>query len=161
VLLVRRPGVWWLAAAFAPLLGFLGLACAFPALAGQPLRWRSRALLGALGYWWLRLAEPLLENPPAAATRLRAPPLSLGLLLGLALWGLAAMLLPWIVRGHHALLDATTAVLWATLLAVAVLLAGSLHRGLSISSATPHAVILGAGLGAALAVVARAIRGPV
>jgi hypothetical protein len=160
VLLVRRPGVWWLAAAFAPLLGLAGLACAFPAFAGQALRWRSRALLGALGYWWLRLALPLLEHPSGLAVT-RLPPLNLGLLLSLALWALAAALLPWIVRGHSALLDATAAVVWATALAVALLLARSLHRGLSISSAAPRDVLLGAALGAALAVVARALRGPV
>jgi hypothetical protein len=162
VLLVRRPGVWWLAAALAPLLGLAGLACAFPALAGQPLHWRSRALLGALGYWWLRLALPLLENPSGAAlARLHVGRLNLGLLLGLALWALSAALLPVLVRGLGALLDGAAAVAWAASLAVAVLLAGSLHRGLSISPAAPRDVLLGAALGAALAVVARALRGPV
>jgi hypothetical protein len=162
VLLARRPGARWLVATFAPLLGLAGLACAFPALAGQPLHWRTRALLGALGYWWLRLALPLLENPSAAkVTRLHAPSLNLGLLLGLALWALGAALLPWIVRGRHALLDGTAAVVWATSLAVAVLLAGSLHRGLSILPVGSHDVLLGSALGAALAVVARALRGPV
>ncbi len=57
VLLVRHPGARWLAAALAPALGLAGLAGAFPALAGQATHWRSRALLGALGFWWLCLAE--------------------------------------------------------------------------------------------------------
>jgi eukaryotic-like serine/threonine-protein kinase len=63
VLLVRRPGARWLAAALAPVLGLVGLAGAFPAVAGQAPRWRTRALLGALGYWWLVLGGPLLDEP--------------------------------------------------------------------------------------------------
>jgi serine/threonine protein kinase len=163
VLLVRRPGPGWLAAALAPVLGLLGLAAAFPALAGQADRWRTRALLGALGYWWLRLGEPLLESPSnAATTRWLAPLPSLGLLLGLALWGFAAALLPWVVRGRHALLDAAAAALWATALAAAALAAGPLlHRDLSISQASSRDVLLGAALGGLLAVAARALRGPV
>jgi hypothetical protein len=163
VLLVRRPGPRWLAAAFAPALGLAGLAVAYPALAGQASRWRTRALLGALGYWWLRLAEPLLQGPAnAGAAHLLAPLASPGVPVGLALWGLAAVLLPWIVRGHNALLDTTLAALWATSLAVALLSAGPLlHRNLSIPQAGPHDVLLAAALGAAFAVVARALRGPV
>ncbi|HXP37224.1 MAG TPA: serine/threonine-protein kinase, partial [Solirubrobacteraceae bacterium] len=52
----------WLACVLAPALGVVGLAGAFPAIAGQAPRWRMRAALGALGYWWLALAEPLLER---------------------------------------------------------------------------------------------------
>ncbi len=62
----------WLACALAPILGTIGLAGAFPAIAGQAPRWRMRAALGALGYWWLVLAEPLLARQlwlgPAAGT---------------------------------------------------------------------------------------------
>ncbi|HXN37807.1 MAG TPA: serine/threonine-protein kinase, partial [Solirubrobacteraceae bacterium] len=43
----------WLAGALAPTLGLAGLAGAFPALAGQASRWRQRACVAALGYWWL------------------------------------------------------------------------------------------------------------
>jgi eukaryotic-like serine/threonine-protein kinase len=163
VVLVRRPGLQWLAAGLAPVLGLAGLSEAFPAIAGQATRWHSRALLGALGYWWLCLAQPLVASPSHdVPIHALAPLLSLGLLLGLALWGLAAVLLPWIVRGHNALLDTTAAVIWATTLAAAVLAAGSLpHRSLSIPPATPRDALLGAALGAALAVLARALRGRV
>jgi eukaryotic-like serine/threonine-protein kinase len=163
VLLVRRPGPWWLAAALAPLLGLEGLAWAFPAFAGQAARWRARALLGALGYLWLGLAEPLWGSPSnAVAVHSLSALVGMGLPLGLALWGFAATLLPWIVRGRSALADIAAAVLWAAALASAPLLAGSLaHRGLSISQAAPHDVLPGAALGAAVAVVARALRGPV
>src|SRR5205085_8931868 len=56
----------------APVLGLAGLAGAFPALAGQAAAWRTRAALGALGYWWLTLAQPLagrrlwLGPPPSS-----------------------------------------------------------------------------------------------
>ncbi len=48
--------------ALAPLLGIVGLAGAFPALAGQARSGSERALRGALGYWWLTLAGPLLAS---------------------------------------------------------------------------------------------------
>ena len=111
VLLVRRPAARWLALALAPALGLAGLAGAFPALAGQAARWRSRALLGALGYWWLCLAEPCLTGTrslPCWAWRR---------LLGAAVWATAAAILPWVVRGRSAMLDAFAAILWATALA--------------------------------------------
>ena len=45
-----------------PALGLLGLAGAYPALAGRAPRWPARLALGALGAWWVVLAEPLLER---------------------------------------------------------------------------------------------------
>jgi hypothetical protein len=188
VLLVRRPGPRWLAAGLAPVLGLLGLAGAFPALAGQLARWRSRALLGALGYWWLALAEPLLDgpggrlwlglpagsagsaarlaawegSPTAAAAHALAPLLAPGLLLGGALWAAAAVVLPWAVRGRGALPDALAATLWATALAAASPLLATGFAPSPIGHATqaaPRGVILGSALGAVLAVAARALRG--
>jgi eukaryotic-like serine/threonine-protein kinase len=165
VLLVRRPGPWWLALTLAPALGLVGLAGAFPALAGQAARWRSRALLGALGYWWLRLAVLPLDRHAVASLLGLAP------LLGAALWATAAAILPWVVRGRSAVLDALAAVLWATALAAGGR-AGipSLGRGFTLahawgtglqSGAPAQSAILGAALGAVLAVAARALRGPV
>jgi hypothetical protein len=169
----------WLACALAPVLGTIGLAGAFPAIAGQAPRWRMRAALGALGYWWLALAEPLLARHlwlgPAAGTPPRTvwegslsstavhvigPLLSTGLLLGAALWAAGAALLPLLVRGRNAALDVVAAVVWAAALAAA---APSLGAGLvgHAAHATPRGAIVGAVLGAALAVAARALRGPV
>jgi eukaryotic-like serine/threonine-protein kinase len=158
VMLVRRPGPQWLAAGLAPLLGLAGLAGAFPALAGQAARWRSRALLGALGCWWLALAERL--PTVAAIPAVSAPPPGIGLALGAVLWALAATLLPWIVRGRNAVLDALAAIAWATALAAATAL---LDRGLHppATQAAPRDALLGAALGAVLAVAARALRGQV
>ena len=61
-LLLRADGRAWSLPAAAPALGLLGLAGAYPALAGRAPRWSARAALGALGAWWLVLAEPLLER---------------------------------------------------------------------------------------------------
>ena len=169
----------WLACALAPALGAVGLAGAFPALAGQAPRWRMRAALAALGYWWLQLAEPLLGERlwlgPHAGTPSRTswggslqttavhvigPLLSIGVLLGAALWASGAIVLPLIVRGRNAALDALAAVVWSALLVAAAPL---LDSGLAAHAAqpSPRGVILGGVLGGAVAVAARALRGPV
>ena len=131
-------GLGWLTAALAPALGLAGLAGAFPALAGQRARLAERAALAALGYWWLILAEPLLDRrlwlgvpagTPAravwegslssAATHVVGPSLSLGVLYGAAVWALAAVLLPWVVRGRSAVLDVVAASAWSLALLLA------------------------------------------
>ncbi len=179
MLLPRKAGPSWLAAALAPVLGLAGLAGAFPALAGQRARTVERAALAALGYWWLILATPLLQEHlwlgvptgmPAhavwegslssAATHVIGPSLSLGVLFGAIVWAVAAALLPLVVRGRSAVLDLVAAIAWS----VALLLAFSpRYVGLSkhVMSITPHGVAFGALLGGVLAVLARALRGPV
>ncbi len=179
LLLPRRCGPSWLGGALAPLLGLAGLAGAFPAIAGQPAWWRKRATLGVLGYWWLTLAGPLLAKDlwlraapgtPSralwegslshAAANVLAPMLSLGVLLGAALWALAAVVLPWMVRGRSAALDVVAATVWS---AVIVAAAPLLDSGLSGAGAhpIPRGAVLGAVLGGVVAVGARALRGPV
>jgi hypothetical protein len=187
--IVRRPGPAWLAAALAPLLGVVGLAGAFPAVAGQLARWRSRALLGALGYWWLALSEaPLGESghslwigapagiggaggyawrgsPIATVEHVLLPTLTVGLLLGAVLWALAAAMLPWLVRGNDVKRDALAAIAWAVLLAAATPLLLAIADGRSpiagVSHAEPRGLLLGTACGAALAICARALRGGV
>ena len=179
LLLPRRAGIGWLTAALAPVLGLIGLAGVFPAIAGQASGARKRAGLGALGYWWLTLAEPLLgrhlwlgepRSTPAravwessvssAAVHVLGPLLSLAVLLGVALWAVASLILPWIVRGRHAALDVVAATIWSAAL---VSVGAALDSGLSAHSAhpSPRGAILGAVLGGVLAVSARALRGPV
>ncbi|HEV3033544.1 MAG TPA: serine/threonine-protein kinase [Solirubrobacteraceae bacterium] len=174
-----RLGAGWLASALAPVLGVAGLAGVFPAIAGQASRWRDRAGLGVLGYWWLALAGPLLNRdlwlrapaatPPRAAwegslslaaTHVIAPRLALGVLLGALLWGVAAVVLPWIVRGSSAVRDVVAVTVWSAALAAA---APELDAGLSAHAAhpSPRGAVLGAVLGALVAVAARALRGPV
>jgi len=177
--LPRRAGPAWLLAALAPAFGLVGLAGAFPAIAGQPRRWRERAALGALGYWWLTLAEPLLgtrlwlgtpASTPARATwegslntaavHVIAPVLSLGVLFGALLWGAAAMVLPWMVRGRSAAADVVAATVWSAALAAT---APAVDGALAAHGAhpSPHGAVLGAVLGGAIAVASRALRGPV
>jgi serine/threonine protein kinase len=179
VALPRRTSGGWLAGALAPVLGLAGLAGAFPAIAGQGARWRARAALGALGYWWLILAEPLLSRrlwlgepagtPPravwegslaSAATHVVGPALSEGVLLGAALWAAGAVLLPVLVRGRSAVLDVVAATIWSAAIASSAPL---LDSGLSgdAAHANPRGAVIGAVLGGVLAVAARALRGPV
>jgi hypothetical protein len=178
VALPRRSGPAWLVSALAPVLGLGGLAAAFPAIAGQALRWPARAAVAALGYWWLTLAEPLtgrrlwLGQPPGtpargvwegslgSAAHLLGSLLVPGVLLGALLWAAGAVVLPWIVRGGSAALDVIAATTWAAGLAAA---APMLDSGLSghASHPSPHGLVLGAVLGGAIAVAARALRGPI
>jgi len=179
LLLPRRAGIGWLTAALAPALGLIGLAGVFPAIAGQASGARKRAGLGALGFWWLMLAEPLLgrqlwlgepRGTPAravwegsvssAAVHVLGPLLSLAVLFGVVLWALAALILPWIVRGRHAALDVAAATIWSAAL---VSVAAALDRSSSAYGAhpSPRGAILGAVLAGVLAVSARALRGPV
>ncbi|HEX4837380.1 MAG TPA: serine/threonine-protein kinase [Solirubrobacteraceae bacterium] len=177
--LPRRSGPGWLAAGLAPALGLVGLAGAFPALAGQRAGWRARGALAALGFWWLTLAEPLLSRrlwlgPPSgvpprtvweasfgtAATHVLAATLTVEVLLGVAVWALAGVTLPWIVRGRSAAFDVTAAVVWTVaLLAATPLLASALLA--HAAEPSPRGALLSAVLGCALAICARALRGPV
>ncbi|HEV3070162.1 MAG TPA: serine/threonine-protein kinase [Solirubrobacteraceae bacterium] len=159
LLILRRTPLGALAGLLAPSLGAVGLAGVFPAIAGQARGWGERAALGALGYWWLCLAEPLLGKrlwlgPPYV------PPLSTGVLLGAALWACAALLLPWLVRGCHAALDLVVATIWTAALFTAEPL---LDHGLPLlpGQALPRGALLAAILAGALAVGARALRGPI
>jgi serine/threonine protein kinase len=179
----KHAGVEWLLPLFAPVLGLAGLAGAYPAIAGQAQRWRKRVALGALGYWWLTLAEPLVDShspvsrlwlgepsgvPARAAwegsltgtaVHVIGPALGVGVLAGAGLWAIGAMVLPWIVRGRSAAVDVVAAAAWSAALtaATAVLVSGlSSHL-----HASPRGAVLGALAGAAFAVGARALRGPV
>ena len=179
LLLPRRAGLGWLSAVLAPVLGLAGLAGAFPALAGQRARMGERAALAALGFWWLILAEPLLDRRlwlgvplgtptravwegslSSATTHVVGPALSLGVLAGAGVWAAAAVLLPWIVRGRSATLDLVAATIWSAAL---LLVSSPRYLGLSphVLSATPRGAVLGALLGGALALAARALRGPI
>ncbi len=176
-ILMRRPGPAWLAPALAPLLGLAGLAGAYPALAGQFASAPRRAAVGALGYWWLALAEPVLARrlwlgPPSGvparaaweasvthtATHVISPLLTVGVLLGALLWAAGAAVLPWIVRGRHASVDVIAATVWTAALAAAapIIARGGLAPG---AAASPRGLVLGSILGGLLVVTARAARG--
>ena len=131
-LLLRRRGTAWSVPALAPLLGLVALAGAYPALAGRARGPLTRAALGALGAWWALLAAPLLGERSSARGRcpyspirgaraaspstdaalddVIAPLLTSGALLYAALWALAALLLPWLVRGRWLAADVVAGV---------------------------------------------------
>jgi hypothetical protein len=142
--LLRRAPWLWSAPALAPALGAVGLAVAFPALAGRCAAAWQRAALGALGYWWLALAEPLYGtrllfgpaagsspraawagSPPDAVTHALLPLLGSRALLLAGVWALAALLLPLAVRGASTTTRALGAIAWTTVLMAATGLLGA------------------------------------
>ena len=172
LLLARRAPTWSLPAA-APLLGAIGLAGAWPAMAGQAARWQARAALGALGGWWVGVAETLTddrlvlgaprevlgraawEGSAFEASQHALWPLVAGGGLGLAaLWALGAVLLPVLVRGRSAALDLVGVAAWAGALAAAT---QALSDALVLEA--PRGLVAGALAGAVIAVAARAARG--
>jgi hypothetical protein len=95
----------------------------------------------------------------AGALHVVGPLLTVGVLLGAALWALAAAVLPWLVRGRGAAVDIVAATMWSAAVVAAAPLVDS---GLDASShQLARGAVLGAVLGGALAVAARALRGPV
>jgi hypothetical protein len=172
-LLLARRGETWSLPAGAALLGMIGLAVAWPALAGQARRAGTRAALGALGALWLVLAETLtsgrlLTGQPRdvlavhawqgsivdTVTGALAPLLAGGTLAFAALWALAAALLPLLVRGRSAALDLVAATGWAATLAAAT---QATSQALVLDS--PRGLLPGALAAGAIAVAARAARG--
>lgn len=172
-LLLARHRSAWSVPAIAPLLGVAGLAGVWPVLAGQAARWQTRAALGALGGWWLALAETLsserlLAGAPHgvlarsewqgsalnAITDALWPLLSGGAAALATLFALAAAVLPLLVRGRSAAVDLVGATAWAATLAAAT---GALSQALSPSP--PRGLVAAAVVAGLAAVAARALRG--
>jgi hypothetical protein len=147
----------------APLLGLIGLAPVYPALAGLTRGAACRALLGGIGYLWLAACEEVLGRSlllgpetaaPAgwaqsAATALGdvvAPLFAVSVLAGAGIWALAALVLPALVRGRAPVLDAIGALIWAAgLISALRLVAGG---------SSPPGLLFAALLAAAVAAVA-------
>jgi eukaryotic-like serine/threonine-protein kinase len=123
--------------ALAPALGMAGLAPVYPALVGLTRGVAGRALLGAAGYVWLAAAELATDRTLLFGAATPAPrgwqesagvafsdlivPLFAGPVLATAaVWALAAMALPLLVRGRAPILDALGALIWAAGLITAV-----------------------------------------
>jgi hypothetical protein len=135
-LLLPLAGALWSLPAGGPVLGAIGLASGFVVVAGQAATVTRRAALGALGYLWICVAEllsghQLLGGVPGAGQRpgwedslSRAvsdalePLVTSGVLAVAPLWALAAVVLPWVVRGRSAAIDLAAAAVWAAALAV-------------------------------------------
>jgi len=142
-LLLPRAGLWWSVPALAPLLGTIGLAPMFVAVAAlAPTPWR-RAGLGAAGFVWLAFAEiatgrsllfgipsgalPRAEWAGSASAALSdaiGPLLSTPALLPALVWAAFAALLPLFVRGRFLAFDLIGGAAWAGGLAAA-------HAGLA------------------------------
>jgi eukaryotic-like serine/threonine-protein kinase len=163
VFLLRRSGGLWSLPAGAPLLGLAGLAGAWPALAAQATRPWHRAALGALGCWWLALAELVSGNrlafgappdatfDPGGAAHLW-PLVTSGILALAALWAAAAVLLPVVVRGRVLAADVVGATAWAAGLGSATqAIAGALAWQPAMRGLVAGAVVAG---GMALAAAA-------
>jgi hypothetical protein len=163
-LALRRAGTSWTVPALAPALSLIALAGAYPALAGRARSMVTRAALGALGAWWALLAAPVLGDDPAAASALRdadaalddvlAPILTSGALLYAALWALAALALPWLVRGRWLAADVVAASAWAAGLGAATAAIAE-----SIDAPEPNGIILGAVAAGVIAVALPHLRG--
>ena len=168
-LLLRADGRAWSLPFAAPLLGLAGLAGAYPALAGRAPRWTARFALGALGAWTVLLAEPLLGRtlvfgtpagmpdrpgfdgaPGITAGDVIAPLCSSGALLLAVIWGVAALVLPWLVRGRSLQADIVGAAMWSAGTAAAVIALGE-WLGDRAGQAEPRGAVLGAIAAGALA----------
>jgi hypothetical protein len=177
LLLVRRPTAWPLAVA-APALGLIGLAGAWPALAGQAATPWRRAALGASGWVILLLATPIagrtlylpgwvdgsvgtrppgtprasgwISSPDQTLHQVLGPLVSSGVLVPALIWALGASILPWLTGGRWFALDLVRVVVWAAVLVSATGIAvTAVHAGHGLRTA-PSAT-LGALAAAAMA----------
>jgi serine/threonine protein kinase len=155
-------GSAWPLSAVAPGLGAVGLAGAWPALAGLAgSPWR-RAALGFTGWLWLVIAEPLagahlyLGSPHGtprpsdwtgslhrAIHDVLGPMISSGVLAPAVVWAAAALVLPWVVRGRSAALDLVRVVAWSAALVSATSAAVAFASG-TTGHPTPRGAVLGA-----------------
>ncbi len=177
-LLLRSDGRAWSLPAAAPALGLLGLAGAYPALAGRAPRWSARAALGALGAWWLVLAEPILERalvfgpapgtpdrasfdgaPGIAAGDVLAKACSSGALLLALVWAAAAVVAPWLVRGRSLSAGVVGATAWAAGLAAATAALGEWLGG-RVGQPEPRSLVTGAVAAAGVALLLAQARRP-
>lgn len=166
-------GSLWPLGALSPLLGAVGLAPAYVAVAGLASSAPRRAGLALTGYVWLVAVEAVWGRrllfgegaaPPkgwpasaaeAAETLLSA--LSGPLLLGAIAWVAGALVLPVLVRGRALVLDLLGAVVWsATLLTGHRLIVGS-HE-LTAGPTSPAALLAAALVAAVLATIWRSLR---
>jgi hypothetical protein len=154
VVLSPRDGPAWPLSAGAPALGAIGLACAWPGVAGLtgPI-WR-RAMLGATGWVWLALARAAYTSSTGDALHHAITPLlTAGTLVGAGVWAVAAIVLPWAGIRRSAVLEATLLAGWAAALALATVAAS--HMATALPRISLGNALLGAFAGALVALVTR------
>jgi serine/threonine protein kinase len=138
-LLARSPRAWPIGA-IAPALGVIGLAGAWPALAGQARTAWRRAGLAVTGWAWLLVAGALahrrlytktsipppshwVHSPAQAVAHVLSPALTATNLSAAVIWALAALALPLIRFPRLPALDLAMLSGWAAALAIATLVA--------------------------------------
>jgi hypothetical protein len=160
----------WPVSAVAAALGFVGLAGAWPALAARARTPWRRAALGATGWIWLLLASavvgkalylPLVPGvaPPHAwmsslsttVDHLLRPEISAGVLAPAVVWALAAVALPWLVRGGSLVLDVLRVVVWAAVVVSATGAAIAAVHGPGVGGVAAPTALVGAVASAAVA----------
>jgi serine/threonine protein kinase len=146
-------GPAWPLAVIAPALGALGLAAAWPALAGLSRRAHRRAALAATGYIWSALVATGIGSTktlPDALHHVLALLATVGTLITAGIWALAALTLPLTRSRRWPALECLRLALWATGLALATLAAEHAAGAVHIRS-----VLLGAAVGALLTFLGR------
>jgi hypothetical protein len=156
-LLIRGSAITWSLPAAAPLLGLVGLAGAYPAIAGTVRSPWARGGLGACGAWWLLLAEPTLGHrlllgvpglpglahwdgaPSIAADEIVKPIFTSGAPILLLVWAAGAVFMPWLVRGRSLAADIVGATVWSAGLA-----ATTASLGAAVSGRAPYGLVAGA-----------------
>ncbi|MDQ6749749.1 MAG: hypothetical protein M3Z33_03195, partial [Actinomycetota bacterium] len=175
-LLLSRAGAWWSLPALAPALAAVGLACAWPVLAALAPRVYQRAALGALGAWWVALAEPLsgrrlylgqaagiapsvgwTDSARDGAAAALMPLVTSGALATLLIWAAAAAVLPWIVRNRSPGAGAIGVVAWTAALFTGTEILAAALRG-TISPLGPRGVLGGAAAAGLAAAGVRLVR---
>jgi hypothetical protein len=154
VVLSPRDAPAWPLAAGAPALGAVGLAAAWPAVAGLTGRVRRRAALAATGWLWLVVARGShVWSTSDTAHDLLAPLFTVSTLVGAGVWAVAATLLPWAGIRRSPVLEAALLATWAAALALGTIAASTL--GGTSPHLTAGAAVLGAFSGALVAFVTR------
>jgi serine/threonine protein kinase len=175
LVLLPRSGTAWPLSAGAPALGLVGLAGAWPAVAARAgTAWR-RAVLGLTGWVWLVIAAPIADRvlylSPLSGTprpngwtgslhqtvhHVFGPLVTAGALAPAPVWAVAAVVLPWLVRGHSLPGDALRVSIWSVALVLATTVAlGLLHGAHGLGE--PRSAVLGAAVGAAVALAPTAL----
>ncbi len=146
-------GPAWPLAVAAPALGTLGLAAAWPALAGLSKKAHRRAALGATGYLWTAVVTAGIASTktlPDGVHHVLAPLATVGTLATAGIWAAAALTLPLTRSRRWPALECLRLGLWAIALALATLAAE--HAAGAVHTRT---VFLGAAVGALVALVTR------
>ncbi len=136
IVLLARDGRLWALLALAPMSAALSVALLFVSACGRSRRWQTRIAAGAAGAWWLLLTELILDAEllfepvaltsagpaiaPSAQTAQRAVGdlVTTGAFLLAVVWGVAALVLPWVLRGASGAAALLRAAAWSGALAV-------------------------------------------